>query len=215
MRMARVCQADGAAIAAAAARHRNLRDEKHEIVVARSRRDRTCFLSPFFASSGPRPLRLPIKSDLTSIYLRIFQRPRRPPFLLLPPVPPPPPPPPHRVAQLSAASRMNFASQPASSTGIRSFCQRLTSLIRSCSYRSGSLGTEILRIGFIGGVSYSPPANRCLSAEQRYSCSSLVIFHSTNCSSDAVCSSLQPRRVIAVINNAAISFSNIGLQVDT
>jgi len=45
MRMARVCQADGAAIAA-----RRISEEKHEIVVPRSRRDRTCFLSPFFAS---------------------------------------------------------------------------------------------------------------------------------------------------------------------
>lgn len=83
MRMARVCQADGAAIAAAAAAaSKPFRDEKHEIVVARSRRDRTCFLSPFFASSAPHPSSsgYAIKSDLTSIYLRIFQRPRRPPL---------------------------------------------------------------------------------------------------------------------------------------
>lgn len=45
MRMARVCQADGVAIAA-----RRISEEKHEIVVPRFRRDRTCFLSPFFAS---------------------------------------------------------------------------------------------------------------------------------------------------------------------
>lgn len=85
MRMARVCQADGGAIAA-----RRISEEKHEIVVPRSRRDRTCFLSPFFASPcpgysrfSPRPsspppscvpcvLPLAIKSDLTSIYLRIY-----------------------------------------------------------------------------------------------------------------------------------------------
>lgn len=83
MRMARVCQADGGAIAA-----RRISEEKHEIVVPRSRRDRTCFLSPFFASPcpgysrfSPRPLSPPpvpcvlplaIKSDLTSIYLRIY-----------------------------------------------------------------------------------------------------------------------------------------------
>lgn len=48
MRMARVCQADGGAIAA-----RRISEEKHEIVVPRSRRDRTCFLSPFFASPCP------------------------------------------------------------------------------------------------------------------------------------------------------------------
>lgn len=77
MRMARVCQADGVAIAA-----RRISEEKHEIVVPRFRRDRTCFLSPFFASvsrifpvllpSLPRVLPLAIKSDLTSIYLRIY-----------------------------------------------------------------------------------------------------------------------------------------------
>lgn len=84
MRMARVCQADGAAIAA-----RRISEEKHEIVVPRSRRDRTCFLSPFFASVFriflrfffPRlSLAFPppssslhaIKSDLTSIYLRTY-----------------------------------------------------------------------------------------------------------------------------------------------
>jgi len=75
--MARVCQADGGAIAA-----RRILEEKHEIVVPRSRRDRTCFLSPFFVSVSrifpgcprifpPPALPLAIKSDLTSIYLRI------------------------------------------------------------------------------------------------------------------------------------------------
>lgn len=71
----------------------DLSEEKHEIVASRSRRDRTCFLSPFFASlrvqdipgsspspppSSPSPLPPPpsssaaIKSDLTSIYLRTY-----------------------------------------------------------------------------------------------------------------------------------------------
>lgn len=67
MRMARVCQADGGAIAA-----RRISEEKHEIVVPRSRRDRTCFLSPFFASPCPG-------------YSRFSPRPSLPPCPLRPP----------------------------------------------------------------------------------------------------------------------------------
>lgn len=90
MRTARVCQADGIAIAA-----RRISEEKHEIVASRSRRDRTCFLSPFFASfvcpgysrffPSPSfhphsPTLVAIKSDLTSIYLRTYPVRERRPF---------------------------------------------------------------------------------------------------------------------------------------
>lgn len=78
MRMARVCQADGAAIAA----RRILREEKHEIVVPRSRRDPDLFSITFlrlrilqeYSPAPSRASRVPraIKFDLTSIYLRTY-----------------------------------------------------------------------------------------------------------------------------------------------
>lgn len=137
-----VCQADGAAIAA-----RRIPPKKNTKQLRLARGE----TGPVFyhLSSRPtppspsslRPLRPAIKSDLTSIYLRIFQRPRRPPFLLSSPLP----------SQRGAGS---VAHEFRSGNRLRGapplFAQGLASLIRSCSYRSGSLGIEILRIGFIG-----------------------------------------------------------------